>query len=113
MSKTRHVQTRMSQRGINQEMMYLARKFGSESGDRIVLSRKAAQAVVRELDHLRGKLLKIVDKGGLVIVTDEGELISTWRLPPWRESRKRIIEKRRNGNRKNAKELNQGTKYLQ
>ena len=78
--KTRHMQTRMSQRGITQEMIDLVRRFGKRFGDRIVLKRKDIQRTIDELDELRASLLKIMDKGGVVVVEEDGALITAYRL---------------------------------
>lgn len=78
--KTAHIQTRMSQRGITREMIDLVRRFGRHFGDRIVLSRKDIQKKLDELDEQRSGLLKIMDKGGMVVVEENGVLITAYRL---------------------------------
>ena len=80
MAKTRHMETRMSQRGITQEMIALVRRFGKRFGDRVILGRKDIQRTLDELDDLRGSLMKVMDKGGVVVVEEDGALITTYRL---------------------------------
>ena len=85
MAKTRHIQSRMNQRAIDQELLSLAASFGvvQERGevDKYILGRKTLDATLRRLDRLRGKLLKARDKGGVVLVTgDDGVEVTTYRL---------------------------------
>ena len=80
MTKTSHLVVRMSQRGITQEMIDLVRRFGERFGDRIVLKRKDIQKTIDELDELRASLLKIMDKGGVVVVEEDGVLVTAYRL---------------------------------
>ncbi|MHC4705517.1 MAG: hypothetical protein ACYS8I_00320 [Planctomycetota bacterium] len=93
MAKTRHIQTRMNQRGIDNKLLELASEFGTlqERGDveKYVLSRKSIDATLRILDKIRGKLVKARDKGGIVLVTsDDGTDITTYRLDSYRRSRR-------------------------
>lgn len=82
MSKTRHLQSRMSQRGINQEMIDLAIQFGVMQQDKIVLNEKQLKALITELDQFRSKAVKALDKGGVVVVASpaDGTLITTYAL---------------------------------
>ena len=64
MHKTKHFQQRMSQRGINQEMVDLVLNHGDTDGDKIVLTRKATARLMKAARTLA----KILDKGGLVVV---------------------------------------------
>ena len=43
MSKTRHMQQRMSQRGITSEIIEMLLRFGVSDGDKIILTRKNCQ----------------------------------------------------------------------
>lgn len=91
MAKTRHIQTRMNQRGIDNKLLELATEFGTvqERGDveKVVLSRKSIDATLRSLDKIRGKLVKARDKGGIVLVTsDDGTEITTYRLDSYNRS---------------------------
>lgn len=78
MQTTVHFQQRMSQRGINGKMLDIVLEHGRLDKDRHVLGRKDA---IRLLDELRAQeavLKKIIDKGGMVIVSDNGTLITTY-----------------------------------
>ena len=93
MSKTRHFQTRMSQRGITGSMLDVVLRFGVPNGDRTVLNNKGIEAAVRELDELRKQLLKVRDKGGLVVVEEGGFFLTTYRLDSF--SQKKAMRKSR------------------
>lgn len=80
MAKTRHIQRRMSQRGIQQGMLDLVHQFGIEQGDRCVLNRKACTDVLRELDRIRKDVIKMQEKGGLVLVREGDTDITAYRL---------------------------------
>lgn len=80
MAKTRHIQQRMSQRGIQEEMLDLVRQFGVYQGDRCILNKKGCSAVLQELDRVRKDLIKLQEKGGAVLVSDDGTDITTYRL---------------------------------
>lgn len=78
MHNTVHIQQRMAQRGITSRMIDVVLEHGRQDQDKIVLDRKRAQQL---LDEMRGKeavLKKIIDKGGLVVVSDSDALITTY-----------------------------------
>ena len=72
MHRTKHIEKRMAQRGISKAMIELVLNYGEDAGDKVVLGRRAAQ---RLLEDFR-TLIKIVDKGGVTIVT-QGEAMIT------------------------------------
>jgi hypothetical protein len=74
MHKTRHFQQRMSQRGINQDMVDLVLSYGETEGDKVILSRKAS---ARLMEAAR-TLAKILDKGGLVVVAAGDAQLTTY-----------------------------------
>lgn len=78
MQSTRHIKQRMSQRGISQDMVNLVLTHGVIDGDKYVVGRKEALQRLRELDNERRVLTKILDKGGVEVVTDGGALITTY-----------------------------------
>lgn len=84
MSKTRHIQKRLSQRGIRDELVSIAMDFGVQKGDKVVLNKKAAEAVIVELDLYRKKLKKLADKKGLVVVESDGNLVTAYDLDSYR-----------------------------
>jgi hypothetical protein len=78
MQPTRHVQRRMSQRGISQDMVNLVLQHGAIDGDKYVVGRKEALQRLRELDSERRVLTKILDKGGVAVVADGDALITVY-----------------------------------
>ena len=80
MSKTLHIQQRMSQRGIHEEMVKMALNFGKYHGDKIILNRKGIDAFLRELEQMKKKALKIRERGGLVVIEVNNHLITTYSL---------------------------------
>ncbi|WP_281213665.1 hypothetical protein [Shewanella insulae] len=90
MAKTRHIQQRMSQRGIKQSTLELVRHFGTWSGDKQILNRKACAAALIELDRIRKQLIKTKEQGGYVLVEAGGVEITTYALDSY--SRKPCIQ---------------------
>lgn len=78
MQPTRHIKQRMSQRGISQDMVNLVLTHGVIDGDKYVVGRKEALQRLRELDSERRVLTKILDKGGVAVVTDGDALITAY-----------------------------------
>jgi hypothetical protein len=78
MQPTRHIQQRMSQRGISKKMVDLVVADGEIQGDKYVVGRKEALALIRELDNKRRVLTKILDKGGVEVVIQGDALITTY-----------------------------------
>ncbi len=95
MSKTRHIQKRMSQRGIEQQLIDVATRFGRavpcRDGKKIYLNRKGAQHAISAMDRIRKSLTAAIDKGGIVLVAAPNGLeITTYRLNSYqRRGRKR------------------------
>lgn len=85
MSKTRHIQRRISQRGINDQLLQVTQQFGKTvvRGDveKTVLNCKSIDQVINELDTMRRKLAQAREKGGVVLVSSlDGIKITTYRL---------------------------------
>jgi hypothetical protein len=78
MTATKHIGERMSQRGMTKRMIELVMEFGKEQGDKVILNRKATQSILHEMDQLKKDLLKVMDKGGIVVVMDNETLITTY-----------------------------------
>lgn len=74
MHKTKHIQQRMSQRGISQEMVDLVLNYGESEGDKVILNSKASARLMRAARALA----KILDKGGLVVVTSGDSQLTTY-----------------------------------
>ena len=78
---TKHLGVRMSQRGITGDMIELVLTHGENRQDKVVLCRKAAMKLVAQLDGAqRATALKVLDKGGLVVVEKEGNLLTAYNL---------------------------------
>lgn len=75
---TRHIQQRMSQRGINRDMTNLALEHGVVEQDKYVLGSKEASALLAKMERDMRTLKKIVDKGGIVVVAEGGAMITTY-----------------------------------
>ena len=84
MARTRHMHQRMSQRGITERMLQVVRGFGVTLGDKQILDCNNIDLLMRELDKLRKDLLKVRDKGGLVLVEDGGNDITSYRVDSYR-----------------------------
>ena len=86
MELTNHFTQRMSQRGIPRELVDLAVTHGVDAQDKIVLGRKELRARLQELDDERRRLMKALDKGGLVVVASGDTLLTTYRCRRRRKS---------------------------
>ncbi|MCE9854363.1 hypothetical protein ACOI2Q_20520 [Shewanella algae] len=89
MAKTRHIQQRMSQRGIKQSTLAIVEQFGTWCGDKQILNQKACEAALRELDRIRHELIKAKERGGYVLVEAGGVEVTTYALDSY--SRKKCI----------------------
>jgi hypothetical protein len=85
---TKHMQARMSQRGIPGELVDLARQFGRDDNDKLILDRKGLSGLLGELRALERKVIKALDKGGLVVVEANGALITAYNVDSY--DRRRI-----------------------
>lgn len=78
MHTTVHIQQRMGQRGITGRMIDLVLEHGHLKQDKVVLGRKDAQRLLAEMQVKQAVLKKIIDKGGLVVVSDDDTLITSY-----------------------------------
>ena len=78
MITTKHCQARMSQRGLPKKLLDLVLEFGKDKGDKLILDKKATQKVIDEIDTIRKELLRIMDKGGVIVVLDNKSLITAY-----------------------------------
>lgn len=78
MHQTAHINKRMSQRGITKNMVDLALTYGEIQGDKYVLDRQGVQKRLREMEAERRALMKVLDKGGVEVVAEDGVLITTY-----------------------------------
>ena len=77
---TNHALARMNQRGITKEMIELTLEYGRLAKDKIVFNKKhILQLLDRVTKTLKSKLLKLLDKGGLVVVLgDNTEIVTVY-----------------------------------
>lgn len=78
MHATRHIQQRMSQRGVSQDMVELVLTHGTPEQDKYVMGRKEALGRLETLRREERLLKKVLDKGGVVVVAEGGSLITTY-----------------------------------
>ena len=69
---TNHGTRRMNQRGITKEMIELTIEYGQYKKDKIILKSRDIKKLIRKVSkELKSKLMKILDKGGLVVVLSD------------------------------------------
>lgn len=78
MKYTYHSQNRMNQRGISKEMIEFTLNYGSVDGDAYITNKKLLQKVIQNLSKQLTLAKKLIDKGGVVVVTDNGSVITTY-----------------------------------
>jgi hypothetical protein len=78
MKTTLHFQQRMNQRGISKDMIEVVLEHGISANDQYILDRDHAQKVLDEVRRQERLLLKVIDKGGVVVVAADGHLITTY-----------------------------------
>ena len=86
MVTTKHCQSRMSQRGLPKRLLDIVLEFGKDSGDKLILNKKATQKVLDEIDTIRKELLKIMDKGGVTLVLDNDALITAYNTSSYKRN---------------------------
>jgi len=79
-AKTKHIQKRMSQRGIKNEILSLVAKYGVKHGDKRVLNRKACDAILVEINSMKKHIAKAKERGGYVLVEDHDQWITSYAL---------------------------------
>jgi hypothetical protein len=80
MKFSNHAKVRMAQRGIPHGLVGIARKYGRIDGDRWVLDRRAIRECLSELAAERALLMKVMDKGGVVVAEDNDTVITVFNL---------------------------------
>ena len=85
MAKTRHIQKRMNQRGIQSHFLDLVKTFGIKTGDKCTLNKKACKDVLAQLDAMRQDIIKMYEQGGLVLVEQDDVEITCYRLNSYKK----------------------------
>lgn len=81
MTRTRHMHARMSQRAISGMLVDLTRKFGIPRDDgKIVLNRKGVRDLQEELRRILQVAERALQKGGVIVVEEDDNLITTYPL---------------------------------
>lgn len=80
MHATHHCKARQAQRGIPLKMVDYVLTHGSQSRDKVVFGEREARQRLAELDEERRLLMKIKDKGGVVVVANGETAITTYNL---------------------------------
>lgn len=80
MNLTRHAYKRMNERCIQQALIDIALKSGSDSGDgeKVILDKKTITAMMGTLSGLLQQLEKLKGRGGLTIVEVNEMLITAY-----------------------------------
>lgn len=78
MQPTLHIQQRMSQRGVSRDMVDLVLTHGTPDQDKFVLGKKEAMRLLETLEHTRRLVMKVLDKGGVVVVAAGEALVTTY-----------------------------------
>ncbi len=69
---TKHGLQRMNQRGITKEMIELTIEYGEYQKDKIILKSRDIKKLIRKVSQeIKSKLMKLLDKGGLVVVLSD------------------------------------------
>jgi len=84
MAKTRHIQQRMAQRSIRNEWLEIVKTFGINQGDKTILNQKGIDQALKVMDTVSAHLQKMRSRGGVVLVEDEGQEITTYALGSYR-----------------------------
>jgi len=85
MGRTRHIQARMTQRGIDVALLDLVLTYGTPGRNgKVTLSRDDLKRFGAGLDALRRDVQRAQGKGGLVVVTEGDDLVTTYRLAGYR-----------------------------
>ena len=80
MAKTKHIQKRMSQRSIKNEMLSLVAKYGVKHGDKRVLNRKACDSLLAEINSIKKHVAKAKERGGYILVEEDEKWITAYAL---------------------------------
>lgn len=78
MRTTIHAQQRMSQRGINRSMVDLCLEHGKIDRNKVLLGRKDAEDLLAKMQDRMKVLKKIIDKGGITVISDNNTIITTY-----------------------------------
>ena len=78
MYETLHINQRARQRGITNRMIELTLEYGIVQADKIKLGTRRIKKLLRTHKHIKADLLKIMDKGGLIVVISGAAMITAY-----------------------------------
>lgn len=78
MNKTKHIDQRMNQRGITKDMIDFTITHGEIKNDKWFTNKKILQKSIQQLEKQLKVAKRLLDKGGIVVVSDENSLITTY-----------------------------------
>lgn len=78
MKKTKHIDKRMNQRGITQDMIDFTLNFGEITNDKWFTNKKILQESIRQLEQQIKTAKRLLDKGGIVVVSEDESLITAY-----------------------------------
>jgi hypothetical protein len=86
----------MNQRGIGRDLIELALHYGECQDEKHVLNRKSLERLLAELRLLERTVIRALDRGGVVVVEELGQLITTYTAESYdrRRSRAYVRERR-------------------
>ncbi len=87
MYKTKHLQQRMSQRGITTAIVEIVEKYGVRQNEKLILNRKNCQELSRKFGEMKRVCDKMAEKGGYTLVAVNDSLITAYRLDSYSLSR--------------------------
>ena len=107
---THHIKRKMSQRGINKNMIDIVSLYGKHQRDKIFMNRQRIKLLLKKVDFyrrtqrgknrdklvlknlntLRKHVLKIEDKGGITLVMVDGISITTYNTNSFKHKRRRV-----------------------
>jgi len=78
MYETLHINQRVRQRGITNRMIELTLEYGVIQADKIKLGTKRIKKLLRTHKDIKSDLLKILDKGGVIVVISGAAMITAY-----------------------------------
>lgn len=91
MAKTRHINQRMNQRAISQQMLEIVKMFGVDEGDKTILNKKCIEEALIELSNLSKRMQKMKTRGGLVLVESGDFELTVYDLDSFNRSKVNTI----------------------
>ncbi len=78
MYETLRINQRARQRGITNRMIELTLEYGIVQADKIKLGSRRIKKLLRTHKDIKADLLKILDKGGLIVVVSGAAIITAY-----------------------------------